>query len=141
MKSVLVGAASFLLTAVLVGVLFSAQTLLSGPVDRFGNFLMGAYLSVVGGVLGMPVYAAATACSRRWRRQPPWRSVALSAIAALVACGLQLTGIQVLPLVLLRPLFRAQPVAGAVLLHAIPGLLAGLVAIGVAALLGSNNAA
>lgn len=131
MKTVAIAAFSFAVCRTLPGLLLSltlfSQSSAQRP-DRFGDFLVAAYLAASSTLLSTIGFVIPTALSARWGELRVRRAVMIAGILGLIAPAATLF-ITALYSPLLLPLFRSALWMATALFHGIPGVVLGLLAV------------
>ncbi len=131
MKSTVVGALSFAVAASSPALALSLAALFSGSGQRanaFDDFLLVLYLLAVSASLGAIGYLIPTAASARWRRLTAGRAALISGALGLIAPLVALL-VAALAAPAVLPLFRVARWLAVAILHGVPGLVLGAVAV------------
>ena len=131
MKPAALGALSFAIAAAGPALALSLAALFSRSAQRanaFDDFLLVLYLLAVSSSLAAIGYLIPTATSVTWRRLTVWRAVLISGALGLVAPLVALL-VAALAAPAVLPLFRVARWLAVAILHGVPGVVLGLVAI------------
>jgi hypothetical protein len=129
------GGASFFVAYVISGAALLAAGILLGPshvdplADRLANAALAGYLIAVQAFINTAAFVVTSSISSNWRRLRPSRLIAVAAALGLAAQVGNWLGVWMLA----APLVGFMTVVNlAWLMFAMPGVLAGLIAIGLA---------
>ena len=139
MKPVILGAVVFFLPPTAIALLFTLASL-CGRTGRstLDDFILPAYLILYVMICATAGFVMVTAVAPAWRRLSAWRAMLIAGPIGLTCPVFYMLGMTVSALGLLR-LFRSVPWLAAVLTYLTPGVMMGLVAVGIAAVISRRS--